>query len=127
MVWGCFSARGMPKLKIIEGNLNSDGCCWMMYSVMIPFAENEYTGEWHFQQHYASMHTSKPTVEFFCDRVVFLMDMTACSPDLNTIESLWGILVRIVYKDFRQLNTSKDVQEAIETARVDIDPELLKN
>ena len=126
MVWGCFSARGMPQLKIIEGTLNSDRYQQLIEDIMLPFAESAYKGEWRFQQDNASMHVSKSTREFFMDRVVFVMDWPSCSPDLNPIENLWGILVRQVYRDFRQFESLQDLREAIETAWDNIDPEVLK-
>ena len=42
--------------------------------------------------------------------------MACCSPDLNPIENLWGIIVRAVYKNFRQFDNTSDLKEAIETA-----------
>ena len=45
MVWSCFSARAAPKLKIIDGNLNSKKYCGILADIMIPFRENAYNGE----------------------------------------------------------------------------------
>lgn len=94
---------------------------------MLPFSESAYNVEWIFQHDNALMHTITATKEFFMDRVVFVMDWPSCSPDLNPIKNLQGILVRLVYKDFRQFDTFEDLREAVETAWDHLDPNTLKN
>ncbi len=121
-----FLSRGAPQLKFIEGNLNSEQYCEILLDVMIPFAESAYNGEWHFQQDNASMHVSNYTNEFFMENVVSVLDWPACSPDLNPIENLWNILVRAVYRDFRQFDTLEDLKEAIKNAWDNIDTSVLK-
>ena len=73
-VWGCFSARVAPQLKIIDGNLNSKKHCKILSEIMIPFDEQAYNGEWRSLQDNASMHTSSATIEFLCDMVVSVLD-----------------------------------------------------
>ena len=87
-VGGCFSARGAPQLKSIDGKLNSEKYCGILSDISIPFGESTYTGEWRFQQDNASMHTSSLTNEFFMYMVVKVLDWPVCSPDLNPINSL---------------------------------------
>ena len=58
IVWGCFSSRGAPQLKFIQGNINSEQYCDILSNVMIPFTESAYQREWRFQQDNASMHIS---------------------------------------------------------------------
>ncbi len=60
------------------------------------------------------------------ENVVNVLDRPACSPDLNPIENLWGILVRAIYRDFRQFDTLEDLREVIETAWDNIDISVLK-
>ena len=88
MVWGCFSARGAPQLKIIEGNLNSQQYCEILSDIMIPFGESAYNWEWRFQQDNASVHTSGHKNQFFVDMDVNVLDWPECSSDMKPIENL---------------------------------------
>ena len=46
--------------------------------------------------------------------------------DLNSIEKLWGYLVRKVYKDFRQFDDAESLTEAIALAWDTIDTSYFK-
>ena len=43
------------------------------------------------------MHTARAVKTFLRDRGVVVMPWPLCSPGLNTIENLWGILTKRVY------------------------------
>ena len=45
-----------------------------------------------------------------------VLDWPARSLDLNIIENVWGIVARDVYENARQLDTAKQLREAIEAA-----------
>ncbi|CAJ0607539.1 unnamed protein product [Cylicocyclus nassatus] len=44
------------------------------------------------------------------------LEWPACSPDLNPIENLWGIIVRDVYHDCKHYNNSRELKIAISSA-----------
>ena len=90
MVWGCFSARGASKLKIINGNSNSEKYCEILEDIMIPFGASAYNGDWRFQPYNAIMHYSSLNNEFLIDMVVSALNWPACSPDLNPIKNICG-------------------------------------
>ena len=51
----------------------------------------------------------------------------ACSPDLNPIENLWGLIVRDVYLDNKQYATVNELKIAILNAWSRIDVQVLNN
>ena len=54
------------------------------------------------------------------------MEWPACSPDLNVIENVWGILARRVYANNRQFQSIRELRNAITTFWGEIDMNLLK-
>jgi len=55
------------------------------------------------------------------------MKCLACSPDLNPIENLWGILVRREYTNNRQFCTVMELESAICFEWANLDLNLLKS
>ena len=76
----------------------------------------------------------RPTVplaqkRWFEDNGVHILDWPSCSPDLNPIENLWGILVRRVYgKDGQpiQFDTKGQLKRAITEEWSKIEGQLLE-
>ena len=57
-----------------------------------------------FQQVNASIHVANSTWEWFLQNGVHVTKGPAHSPDLNSMENLWGILCRTVYSGGKQYN-----------------------
>ena len=74
-----------------------------------------------FQQDNAPIHVSSSTKAWFADKNINLMSWPSRSPDLNSIEYVWGILARKVYQNGRQFNSKSELEKAIdfEWARID--------
>ena len=106
MVWGCFSFNGIGPLKIIDGSLSSNGYIEILQSVLLP-QMNEWfgVGGGILQQDNASCHTSKATQKFMADNGLNVLKWPANSPDMNHIETLWGIVKRELAK---RNNPTKD-------------------
>ena len=68
-----------------------------------------YTNNAIFQQDNAAIHTFKLTKDWFKTKNIEVFDWPTKSPDLNPIESLWGILSR-VYKNKRQLENRETLK-----------------
>ncbi len=89
---------------------------------MLPSADELYgEADLIFQQNLAPAHTDKGTKSWFNDHGVTVLDWPANSPDLNTIDNLWGIVKRKM-RDTRP-NNADDMKAAIKGTFVFIIPE----
>lgn len=116
MVWGAFSAKGKSELAILDGRQDSKKYMYTLSEYLLPFAHLIYGTEFEFQQDNASIHTSRETREFFSEMGLNVMSWPALSPDLNPIENLWGVMVRLVYENGRQFETREELKRAILSA-----------
>ncbi|OAF67141.1 hypothetical protein A3Q56_05153 [Intoshia linei] len=56
------------------------------------------------------------TKEWLNRKNITILPWPPCSPDLNPIENIWGMMTGIVYKDGKQYKCLKDLRSAIERA-----------
>lgn len=98
MVWGCMSWRGLGKLAIVEGSMNTDKYLQIMDSHLIPQAAAWFpSGDWIYQQDGARCHTSFRAMQYFEERRIPILPWTANSPDMNPMENIWSLLKKRVY------------------------------
>lgn len=109
MVWGAFDISGTLPLAFVSTKMNSEQYQETLQEHLIPYWLTNYA----FQQDNAAIHTSASTKKFFLDNAITLLDWPACSPDLNPIENLWGIIVRDIYRHNKQYETVRDLKIAI--------------
>lgn len=91
---------------------------WVRFGHRIPFI---------YQQDNASIHKSRETAAWFASEGINVLPWPACSPDLNPMENLWGIIVRRLYTENRQFATVEELKNAILDAWFGIGFAMLEN
>lgn len=113
MVWAAFGHHGKSPICFISHRMNSQMYTSLLDNVLIEFSESFWGENFVFQQDNAAIHVSKMTKDFFKDKQIELLEWPACSPDLNPIENVWGLLSYNVYLNGRQYETLADLKKAI--------------
>lgn len=127
MMWGAFSASGCLDIQFTSSRMNSRDYIQVLEKSLIPFLREHPEKTWIFQQDNARIHTSRETMTWMENNSINVMKWPACSPDLNPIENIWGILVRRVYAGNRQYDSTNHLKEAIVKEWRQLDKELIKN
>lgn len=108
IVWAAMSCNGLSDIFVASGEMDSEGYCNVLTLCLLPFVAHKCLEDWIFQQDNAPIHINQFTKGCFSDNFVDLLTWPAKSLDINFFENLRGILVREVYKGFRQL---KDLEQ----------------
>lgn len=116
MLWAGFSLHGRTHLLKCDGRMNSEKYIQMLSTELITFTDDCMEGDFVFQQDNAAIHVSRQSRAWFEEKEIDLLDWPACSPDLNPIENLWGILARRVYANSRQYGSVNELYVAVCTA-----------
>jgi transposase len=130
LVWGAFSSKGVINLAFLVGRQDSLKYQETLQNYLLPEAMNITSQDFIFQQDNATIHVSNSTKSWFLRNNVKLLEWPACSPDINPIENLWGILVRKIYKhegQIIQFSSLTQLKNAIEEAWNGLEPSILKN
>lgn len=127
MVWGAFCSTKMLKLAFPSTKMNSAEYTTVLENHLLPFLHQNNHVQWTFQQDNAAIHTSRATKTWLTSHNIPLLQWPACSPDLNPIENVWGIIVRKVYAENHQYGNVEDLKNAIIKSWNEISDQVRKN
>lgn len=125
MIWAGFSAFGKTSLAFVDGRLNADGYQQILHNNLLPFLRRFPAANHIFMHDNATIHAATSTRNWLKDRNIETLNWPSCSPDLNPIENLWGIMVRNVYENGKQYSTIAELKQAIVASWNNIDLEQL--
>lgn len=126
MTWAAFSSYGKAQIVFPSTRMNSEEYQEMLDASLIPFLEEHDEIPHIFQQDNAPIHNSASTRAWLTAQNITVIEWPACSPDINVIENVWGILARRVYANNRQFQNIKELRTAITKCWGEIDMNLLK-
>lgn len=127
MVWGAFTKGGTLNLAFPTTRMNTREYLDVLESRLLPFLNENNQNRFIFQQDNARIHVSREAMAFFRDENIDLLEWPACSPDMNPIENLWGVVVRRLYQDNKQYATVNELKHSLEEVWRNLEPEILVN
>ncbi|KAL6479984.1 hypothetical protein MHYP_G00110170 [Metynnis hypsauchen] len=115
------------ELQVVQGRQTAAGYVEMLQWASLMTEGPRLCGyDWVFQQDNAAVHNARLTKDFFQENNITLLDHSACSPDLNPIENIWGWMAREGYKNRHQFQTVDALREAIFNTWSNVPTSLLK-
>lgn len=111
MVWGAFGYCGKTPICVISTRMNAEKYVELLEDVLISRGPEIGGENWIFQHDNASCHTARVTKNFLEAQNVNVLEWPACSPDLNPIENVWGMMTQRVYKNGRQFETVGELKK----------------
>ena len=123
MIWGCFSAKGVGKVSVIDGKMNVESYQKILQDNLMTSVEKlRLPPDWIFQQDNDPKHTARSTKKWFAESNVNVLQ------DLNPIENLWRYLkIRIGKRDPTNIKNLKTIcQEEWEKILVNVCKSLVE-
>ena len=121
MVWGCFSSRGVGKLVFIEGMMTGPDYVRILSNNLNESIEMMGIRDTVFQQDNNPKHILMVAMRYFEEKEITVLNWPAQSPDLNPIETLWGLCKRKM--DGFNINNIHEYKRELERIWYAIPPE----
>lgn len=113
MIWSAFNHTNKLQIAYVSNRMGSEEYQELLEACLIPYFEVHDEEELIYQQDGAPAHRSASTKNWFADRQIDLLQWPACSPDLNPMENVWGILVRRIYAENKTYANVRELKNAI--------------
>ena len=126
MVWGCFGVRGKSELMICDNSLTSARYQVVLRNGLLPHLQELTKNVLLFMHDNAPCHSARATKAWLQAHGIETLRWPACSPDLNPIENVWGIMTKRIYRQGRQYVSKDQLIVAIQEAWNDLPLELLQ-
>lgn len=127
MCWGCFGKMGKLELAFTSSKMDSIEYQEVLTDKLLPFLKRFRRIPITYQQDNASIHASKSTQQWLESKNIDVLKWPACSPDLNPMENMWGIIVRRIYANNKQYENVASLKTAIIKAWNEIEQETVDN
>ena len=122
-LWGGISKKGATNIIIFTGNMNAMRLEEILRAGLLPFIE-EYFPEGHrLYQDNDPKHTSERVEDFFEENGVNWWASPPESPDLNTIENVWGSLKQYLRNQYKPKNLD-ELKQGIQEFWITLTPEV---
>lgn len=100
-IWAGFSATGVTRVHIIDGNLNAAKLVEILSEELRHYANRVWgQREWYLLQDNSPIHQSHEVKDWLDSKNVARFDFPSYSPDLNPMENLWAWLKRELDHEF---------------------------
>ena len=127
MVWAGFSSSGQLTLAFVSSKMDSTQYIKVLSDNLLPFIQQNPQKNFQFQQDNAAIHKSRATMGWLSNNNIRVLPWPACSPDLNPVENLWGLIVRKIYSNGKQYKTVSELKTAIQDSWDNISAQTLQN
>ena len=127
MVWGAISSVGTLHLLCTDPSVTAESYVNMLERDFFDVMDYNLPDDVIWMHDNAPAHRASYTREFFQRKGMEVLQWPACSPDLNPIENIWGILSQRLYCDGRTYHNTTELWEAVSVEWRRIGQETIQN